>query len=273
MTKILYSHSRFVRKRKKRVLLANQKLFSFGLPSFIVLGGLCYFLFLSSYFGINNIKISGNRTISEGDLRTKVENIISQKTLFLAMAGNIFLLPQDKIEKKILADFPKVEQVSIKRDIPKNIEVILKEREAAAIWCNATQEASDCFFMDASGVVFERAPATEGSLIFKIRERLQRTNISEGSQIFDKDFANKIFEAKKKLENGFSSLSFLEGTVLDGNIVEMKSSEGWKVVFDITSDIESQIQATKKILSEISLEEKSKIEYFDLRVEGRVYYK
>ena len=273
MTKVLYSSPRFVRKKKKRVLFANQKVFVAGLPSFLIIGGLLYFLFFSPYFGVNNIKISGNKTISENTLKEKVENIISQKTLFLAMAGNIFLLPEEKIEKEILVDFPKVEKVSIKKDVPKNIEVILQEREAAAIWCNATEEASDCFFMDANGIVFEKAPLTEGSLIFKIKERLQRTNIIEGSQIFSKDFAIKFFEAKKKLENGFSGITFFEGTVLDGNIVEMKSSDGWKVVFDITSDIESQIQATKKILSEISFEEKSKIEYFDLRVEGRVYYK
>lgn len=273
MTKILYSSPRFIRKKNKRILLANQKLFVMGLPFFLIIGGVFYFLFLSSYFGVNNIKISGNKTISEDSLRTKIESIISQKTLFLAMAGNIFLLPQEKIEKEILANFPKIEGISIKKDVPKNIEVILKEREAIAIWCNAAQDITDCFFMDANGIVFERSPLTEGSLIFKMKERLQRANITEGSQVFSKDFAKNIFEAKKKLEGGFSEISFLEGMVLDGNIIEMKSSDGWKVVFDITSDIESQIQATKKILSEISFEEKSKIEYFDLRVEGRVYYK
>lgn len=273
MTKVLYSSTRFIRKKKKKTLFASQKLLAAGLPSVIILGGLFYFLFLSPYFGIKNINISGNETVSVDNLKAKIESAISKKTLFLAMANNIFLFPQGRVEKEILADFPKIEDVTINKQVPKNLEVILKERKTVAVWCNAIEDQSNCFFMDANGIIFEKASVNEDSLIiFKIKERLPRTNMSVGGEVFNGEFANKLFDGKNKMEEGLN-VSFVEGTVLDGTLTEMKSSEGWKIVFDLNSGVESQIQAVKKIMSEMSQEEKLKLEYFDLRVEGRVYYK
>lgn len=272
MARMLYSSYRLARTKTKKKTFFSSRVFKIILPSFFVLGGFFYLLFLSPYFKIENVKISGTKTISEEELRILVGNFLSEKKLFFIGIDNIFLIPAKRIESSILAGYPKIEEVSLKKRLPKSFEINIKEREPAAIWCNASQGFSDCFFMDASGIAFEKAPLSEGSLVLKISEKNQKPSINAGERVLGADFANNLFNNKKILNEVFG-MDFMEWTILDGNIVETKSSEGWKIILDLSAEVNSQFLAIKKVLSEIIPEKRSQLEYFDLRVKGRLYYK
>lgn len=54
----------------------------------------------------------------------------------------------------------------------------------------------------------------------------------------------------------------------------IKTTEGWDVFIDKEVDLETQIIALKKLLEEkIGIEKRDKLEYVDLRINGRMYYK
>ncbi len=129
-----------------------------------------------------------------------------------------------------------------------------------------------CFFIDKDGVIFEEAPSVDGSLIFKIDGKSRAEDVKPGDRIFESDFLDKIFDSKKIFEDGLG-VSFPSFTVLEDNVLEANSSFGWKIIFDSSSDLRAQMEALKKNFEEMKPEEKEVLEYFNLRIEGRIYYK
>jgi len=238
------------------------------MPSFLVFGGIIYVLFFSQYFQIKEVKIFGVKTISEEALRKKVNAELSKKVYFFIPQNNLFLFPAKKVKTDFLKEFPKTKNVFIKRGLLNFLEIKVEEREMAAIWCGLP----NCFFIDKDGVIFEEAPSVDGSLIFKIDGKSRAEDIKLGDRIFEPDFMNKIFDSKKIFEDGLG-VSFPSFTVLEDNVLEANSSFGWKIIFDSPSDLGVQMEALKKIFEEMKPEEKEVLEYFNLRIEGRIYYK
>ncbi len=259
------------------------------MPSFLILGGIVYFLFFSQYFQIKEVKISGTKTISEEFLRKGINAELSKKIYFFASQDNLFLFSSGKIKKTFLKEFPKIRKVSIKRGTPSFLEIRIEEREMVAIWCNSASESQidstnsppvdsaslpqNCFFIDGDGVIFENAPIIQGNLIFKINDKRNLENIGLGNRMLEAGFVKRLFEVKKNLEENLN-ISFPEFAIPDINVFEAKSSLGWKIISNFSSDLDSaQMQALKKILDEMKPEEKESLEYFDLRIGGRIYYK
>jgi len=270
MSKVLYRPPRFG-KKKKATLFWGLILLKI-LPALLILGGLFYFLFFSPYFYVKEIKILNNETIPENVLSDRANEIISKKIYFFLSAHNIFLFPSKKISNTLLDEFPRIGKVSVKKKFPGQINIKIEERKMVAIWCGLAPSPPTCFFIDKDGVIFENSPSGEGTLIFRINDKLNRENIKLGERVFEPDFINKIFEDQKKFEESLG-LNFPEFTVLEDNVLEANSSSGWKIIFDASGKLDSQIRALKKILEEMKPEEKQALEYFDLRIEGRIYYK
>lgn len=278
MTKIIYNPPRIKRKKKnsffKKIILLRV------VPSFLVFGVIFYFLFFYSYFEIKEVRIAGLKTISEDILREKINMELSKKIYFFAGQNNLFLFPAKKIKASFLKGFPKMKEISIRRALPNLLEIEIAEREAVAIWCDLASSpqaeqvdsSQSCFFIDGEGIIFESAPLVQGNLIFKVNDGLERKNIMIGEEVLAKDFMSGLFRSKGIFEEGLGAI-FPEFSVLPENILEAKSSLGWKIIFDSSFNFDSQIQALKKILDEIKPEEKEKLEYFDLRIKGRIYYK
>jgi len=284
MTKLLYNPYRLKNKKKARF---SRKVILLVPPSFLILGSLFYFLFFSSRFqispvrdtgisnGVGEIKISGIETISEDLLREKINRIISEKIYFFIPRNNLFLFPSKEIKTVFLEEFPKMKEVSVKKSLPNLIRIEIEERKMSAIWCNVLSNLPECFFIDKEGVVFENAPSSLGSLIFKINDKSFKKALQLGERIFEKEHINQLFKIKETLERNLN-ISFPEFTVLEGDVLEAKSSLGWRFIFDLSQNIENietQLEVLKKILSEMEPEEKKVLEYFDSRIEGRIYYK
>jgi len=244
-------HYRHRKKRKinKRVIIAIIPLF--------VLAGLVYLLFCSPVFDIKKTEISGNKEIKSEE----IQNILS--------CANIFLLSGKKIKNELLERIPKIAELEIEKNIFKReLKIKLSEREEIGIACKDDK----CFYIDKSGVIFENAPQTSGSLITLINDFSGR-NIKLGEKIFDEKFIGLIFEIREEMLAGmnlkiesFDSMNF---PVQD---VKAMTSEGWYAFFNFNNNIKSQVSALKVALKE-KIQMRAGLEYVDLRIENRVYYK
>lgn len=282
MNKVIYNPPRL--KKRRRTSTFKISFFLKVVSPFLILGGFFYFLFLTSYFQINpiredsfsngakEIKILGAAIINQDDLMGKVNEMISKKTCFLFKKDNLFLFPSKKIKSTLLKDFPKIKEVAIKKSFPNFVKIEIQERKMAAIWCDLTALPQNCFFIDKDGTIFEEAPSVDGSLIFKIDGKFKTEDIKLGAKIFEPGFLDKIFDSKRIFEENLGA-SFPNFTVLEDNVLEANSSLGWKIIFDSSSDLGLQIEALKKIFAEMKPEEREILEYFDLRIGGRIYYK
>jgi len=253
-------HYRHRKKRKinKRVIIAIIPLF--------VLAGLVYLLFCSPVFDIKKTEISGNKEIKSEE----IQNILS--------CANIFLFSGKKIKNELLERIPKIAELEIEKNIFKReLKIKLSEREEIGIACQANPAfaeatAGKCFYIDKDGVIFENAPQTSGSLITLINDFSGR-NIKLGEKIFDEKFIGLIFEIKEEMLVGMNlKIKSFDSMNFPIQNVKAMTSEGWYAFFNFNNNIKSQLSALKVALKE-KIKIRTGLEYVDLRIENRIYYK
>ncbi len=151
------------------------------------------------------------------------------------------------------------------------------DEEEAGIVCkeNLTfveASADTCFYFNKDGIIFKDAPITSGSLIIVIRDYSGR-NYEIGDKIADKSFIDVVSGINENLysEVGLKALSF-NINVYPVEELKTMTTEGWYILFNLKQDIKSQLLALKVALKE-KIKDRTNLQYIDLRIENRIYYK
>lgn len=146
----------------------------------------------------------------------------------------------------------------------------IEHGEEIGIVCKG--ETIECFYIDEQGIAFEQAPQTSGSLVLSIKDYSDREYYL-GKQVFKEHLINFILQAKQGLfsDIGLRSLDF---SILSWPAKDLKvvTNEGWYIVFDLETDIKNQILSLKTVLEQ-KIQDRGNLEYVDLRIENRIYYK
>jgi len=255
----------YYRKRKRKkirgILIVICSLFLISLGVYLLL----------PMFKIKAIEIFGNK-----EIRTEeIKNSLAYK--------NIFLATKNKIKSDLIKKFPLISELEIKINlIKRKIELNLKEREGFGIVCQAEkikqenveiEQTKECFYIDKEGVIFEEAPQTSGSLIILIKD-YSRRDYKIGEKIFKENIINFIAEVKEFLasETNIKVIDFDNLSFPPDNL-KVITSEGWYILFNLQKEARNQLLALKAVLDEKIKDKRSELQYIDLRIENRVYYK
>lgn len=227
---------------------------------------LVYIFLFSPLFKIRAIEVSGNKEVETEEIK----NNFSYK--------NIFLFTEKKIKDDLISKFPKISDLEVRKNLIKRVvNLIIKERERMGIVCQVDrieegEKIKDCFYVDKQGFIFEDAPQTSGSLILLIKDYSNR-DFRLGQKVFEERIMNFISKIKENLflETGVRVLDF---NILSFPTKELKviTSQGWYILFDLERGAENQILALKAALEE-KIPDREGLEYVDLRIENRIYYK
>lgn len=206
----------------------------------------------------------------------------------------------------------KIERSSEKNPAEREIKIYLTKREMAAIWCetdlapaalsaapsdekpveeenfeSATsaaalisdleearpkEEIKKCFYVDGEGVVFEEAPLTFGALIVLLKD-FSGDEISLGAKISEPKFIEFILDVRDWLAKN-SDVSLAEFSIdKEDRQLRGLTSDGWQIVFNESQTAAEQGFIVKKILEQEIKDKRRDLEYVDLRIENRIYYK
>lgn len=256
---------------------SRKRIIFFILILFFILA-LGYFLFFSPIFKVKEIKISGGRAIGSDDIYKYLNDFRFKKVLIFFNHDNIFLLTKSKLRNILIDRFSRILSIQISKDIfKKNINIQITERKEVGIYCQAQNLSEEilegCYYIDSEGVIFEQAPQTSGTLILVIKDYSGK-EIKIRNSVLDKELMVKFIELRDILSSQFSlkALDFVIGNdAIKG--FRLDTNEGWYILFDGSRDLESQIMALQLVLEEKIKEARKNLEYIDLRIENRVYYK
>lgn len=255
----------------------------------VFFGVVLWALFFSPYVSIQGVVVAGTERVSREGVEEKAAELL-KRPLFLFVRQNTLFFVQKTLRRELVAAFPKIADIEFSRDIQKGtIHLQILERESQGIWCAVSYEEVrkegeeeeegqeppeiqerilECFFVDKEGVVFAYAPKTRGGLILVLKEATE--NIPAlGEMRVDPAFLVSLMEIKEELAVGIE-----EFQLRSSEDFRMKTVEGWEVLLAPDRPLEGQVLVLREVLrKEISVEKRKTLEYIDLRVPNRAYYK
>ncbi|MDP2945985.1 MAG: hypothetical protein Q8N61_00835, partial [bacterium] len=215
---------------------------------------------------ITEIKLPENDVVTKNDIH---KLMVSSAPLNLG--ENIFILSKNRVKSGLAATFPTITDIRIKKEPFHGLIVNFEKRIQIGIWCQP--QADNCYYFDKEGIVFKKAPQTEGALILKI-EDFEKKEVFLGNKVLSNEqltfitkFNNKIIE-----NNQFKIIEFK--IALSANFdLEAITDRGWSIYLDQNQDPVLEANNLFTILNEVIKNKASNLKYIDLRVPSRIFYK
>lgn len=242
----------------------------------VVFASFSYLLFFYSGLQINNIVVSGNQKAATEEIKNLVLENISKKIINLASlqasSKSILLADINNLSREISEKFPVVESAKIDKNYPQTLNITITERKQAATFCNASFGGEGrCYLIDGNGVIFEDSSKNPENM--PVIWHPLGGEVSLGQSVLDKNAIGGVAKIEKMLKNNFQ-INIKDVLLPDSAELDVKTSEGWSIYFNLNSDIDLQITKVKLLLeSEISEIARKSLKYIDMRFKDRAYYK
>ena len=252
----------------------------------------------------------GDQSVFEQGLFEDLKNFYASRSKLTAFLGtqNILAwsdaLPDSKVFK---AKYSDIKNIEIKKSlVRRSLGIEYERRNRKGVWCflqsqtNADSPRSQsgqaqtnaegfdsasssprssasspresaCWWFDESGVVFAPAPNAEGNLLFRVDDYTGRT-LAPGDAVLEERFIPNLFKVFAFLNQfDFQVRSLrLDNLALQEISTDALNGSMPKIYFSLRFDPSPDLQPLKILAASSSLKN---IQYIDLRVENRIYYK
>ncbi len=226
-------------------------------------------LFFTDMFSVQAITVLDAKATTEAAVRAVAEQEVSKTP----WRQSIFFVQTDIVADKIMGSLPQVKAVLVKRILPGTIKITVHEKKPAMLLASN----GDYYFVDDQGILFEKADLLNlpGLVLPTVKNMSAQTEISLGAPVVSPEFVTFVQIASKSLSDSMG-LEVVEIRMpsLAAREVYFALNNNWEIKFDITRDPEGQISLLERVVNEmLSEEEKQTLEYIDLRIPRRVYYR
>lgn len=225
----------------------------------LFLAGLSYMIFFCPYFQIREVVFSETKFISNDELNGVVEDSRG------VLNNNIFTFGFFSFGNR-LGDVTGVESYKIIRNFPDRIYIEIVEESPSLIW----ETEGNRYLIDRDGYVwtgyedkYAVLPVVTDAknLHVEIGDRVSTNTFVEFVEAINADFENQTGAGIAKYE------------VLDIiSDLKVTSTDGWYVYFDTTRSAVNELDSLGDVLALIK-NSGSSLEYVELRINGKIFYK
>lgn len=252
---------------KKKKSLFRNRFFWLGILVLIIVIGIFYLVYFSSFFQIREIEITGNQKVLTKDLQTIIQNQIGQRILIFA-SKSIFSVNLIRIEEELFKNFPPISKIDLKRNFPDGLTIQIEERKPLAIFCRG----EDYFFLDKTGIIFEEAPEINNQYL-KIEDLTLTADLKLGDKVIEEEKLNQILNIESRLKVDLKT-PLIAVIMFSEERLNVETLDGWEIYLNPQEDIEWQLTKLSAVLEEeIPSENRNDLEYIDLRFENLAPYK
>jgi len=248
----LYSRTEEVREKRPR------NGFWFFLLSIFSIGGLIFLVFFSGVFAVEKVEFSPTKFVDRGELARAVEN---GKTF---LDNNIITFGIFNLASRA-EKVTGVEKVSVSRVSQHRVVVVVTEKSPLLVW----QSLDKKYLVDSYGYIWSDYRENYAStpvlvdtknLPVKIGDKV----LPQGSIYFFRDLQTQF------ADTGAKAVRYeIMDIVSDLKVV---SDAGWFVYFDTNRSANGELVSLKRVLAEAK-NNGTKLEYVDIRIANRIFYK
>ena len=234
--------------RLPRKMKVPPRVFMGGVLVVFSLVGIWYAAGPAGALDMRHIEVEDAQILSSDAVRQAIAEHLSGTRFGISKSSLLFVRPKH-VRQYLLEQFPRLKDVTVRHTIrPLGFHVTAQERTLAALWCigRETEEGGitrtkECFVADRSGVLFDEAPQSEGSLVMSIVD-ITRDHASLGDTVFSEDELRALSEVRDILKN---TAGVLVVRMIRAGAREFRAetAQRWSVVIDPSGDLAAQAAA------------------------------
>lgn len=144
------------------------------------------------------------------------------------------------------------------------------DRALAAVICRG----EECFWLNKEGISFNKSGRTSGNLVVNLEDKTGR-ELKIGNELLGAEFLAELSFIKRKVYEDLS-LNLRSGEIGDSSLKDFNfiTNEGWLLRLSVAENAYKTLETLKQTLAEIKKTAPTAgLEYIDLRVPNKVYYK
>ncbi|MFA7252326.1 MAG: hypothetical protein WC027_00510 [Candidatus Paceibacterota bacterium] len=118
---------------------------------------------------IKQINVSGQASISTEQILDVVNKNLAGRYFYLFARNNYLIFPRFTIQQDLLNEFKIFKAVDVSWSNWGTIDIKVSERKPHSVWCGAdpADMKADCYFIDRTGYIFNRAPTFSGDIFVR----------------------------------------------------------------------------------------------------------
>ena len=258
-----FSNRRKHGKKRKRINRTSPKstktkrFFSLLLTSTALIFG-TYFIFISSYFKVKDIKFADqsftNQVLAD-EITSSIDNAINKNIIFLEIA---------ELETKITSLFPELETIQIKKDYPSDLIIEFSEYPLIANVINESTTIRKNYIINSIGFAIKEDLESPELPYIKIESD---EPINTEIAVIEKLKLNYILDSKTYFEEKFGMKITRIEFKPTAREVHLFTERNFFIWLDIQVPYEDQFKKLKKALVKLDIY-KENLEYIDLRIAG-----
>ena len=221
-----------------------------------ITGWITYFLLISETLAIQTIQV-------QEDEKIMAEHPLED--LFQKFKGsNLLLVKIDDLETYLARRYTQYESVSIRKNFPHTLTLILKNYAIVAnLTVEDTIKKETPWLLNGHGNLVKGSHEKDLPLI-----KMQTASpISEGLEVISQDHLAFMLEAMQNYEDKLGmKISYTLYLPIERE-AHLWTEREFYVWLDMTMDLDKQLNKLKRVLSELNIYEES-LEYIDLRISG-----
>lgn len=233
----------------------------------ITIGPLVLFgwlLFFTKTFAVSAITVVDARPQTE----ERIREITREYT-----GNNILFLPTDSLAGKLSQEIPQINNVHLVRKLPGTLKIIIQEKTPVLL----LSSNASYYFVDGNGIAYEKASldTLPGIVLPVVKNKDTGATVTLGVPAVEASFVSFIQEVQEKMP------AIAHAQVVEMNIPSLAAREvhflldrNWTILMDTTRLASGQLDVLSSLLEHtVTKEEQQVLQYIDLRIPNRVYYK
>lgn len=254
----------------------------------LVVGGVVWLLHRPQ-MRLQTISVHGTSLVPSEAVLTLARAELDGKYAYLVPRDNFLFYPREKLKASIFANYLRVASIAITEESRTALSIVIREREPEAVWCKKTTDlilpteqeepvtspkSSSCYYVDATGLLYDVAPTFSGSVYFEISGVIGDAP-RLGSRILPIEMMHRVIHLRALLSGvGIASKAL---SISSGYNFTLHTSDGWRLLFYGDALPEELIERISTVLdSEMFIELMKKkdnpLSYIDLRYGNKIFY-
>jgi POTRA domain, FtsQ-type len=237
------------------------------------LGTSAYMLLFSPVMNIEVLHTEGNVLVSQSDVEKYFAEERESVTWHVFKRSNYFLFQTERLKQNLQNTFPAIEDISVEKKFPNKINIYIKERAIAILWCSR----GPCALVRSDGRAVEGAlvPEKKGLLPLYTIVDTGGLPIVLGERLFDYPFVEN-FDTNRKLLSEELNITFKNEATSASRFsdeVRLNTDAGYELLLNARLEPRQNIKFLRLFFDqELPYDRQGELRSIDLRTENRIYY-